>query len=221
MYSHYSEIVTVKKHDPAFLSTDLTNQKSSKPEEELKIMADEPNEVEIALALAPQDGIRGRNKKLREQDMEAGADLFDKDDELLDKQAATSGNGSESVSHVQAVRNWWAMLRLHFGDSLLLQIFFVYFTQGIRSTLCSLGTSYYLNETLALPPAQSEALRATAAIPWIIKPVYGMLSDSVPIWGTRRKSYLLIFSAISALAYFSLAVPGLITKYVVSKLSVL
>lgn len=168
----------------------------------------EPNEVE----LAPQDGIRGRKQKPR--DVEVG-DGFDEDDDLLDKQTATSGNGdSDSISHVQAVRNWWAMLRLHFGDGLLLQIFFVYFTQGIRSTLCSLGTSYYLNETLALPPAQSEALRGTAAIPWIIKPVYGMLSDSVPIWGTRRKSYLLIFSAISALAYFSLSVPGLITKCV-------
>uniref|UniRef100_H3GAM2 Major facilitator superfamily (MFS) profile domain-containing protein n=2 Tax=Phytophthora ramorum TaxID=164328 RepID=H3GAM2_PHYRM len=104
-------------------------------------------------------------------------------------------------------------MRLQFGDGLLLQIFFVYFTQGIRSTLCSLGTSYYLNETLALPPAQSESLRATAAIPWIIKPLYGMLSDSVPIWGTRRKSYLLIFSAVSAAAYLALSVPGLVTTY--------
>uniref|UniRef100_K3WSZ3 Major facilitator superfamily (MFS) profile domain-containing protein n=1 Tax=Globisporangium ultimum (strain ATCC 200006 / CBS 805.95 / DAOM BR144) TaxID=431595 RepID=K3WSZ3_GLOUD len=163
-------------------------------------MADEPNEVELAQV------IRGRNKKAANAgaaaDMEAGA-----------------GSSSEKLpapvasSHLQAVRNWWTMLRLHFGDGLLLQIFFVYFTQGIRSTLCSLGTSYYLNETLALPPAQSEALRGTAAIPWIIKPIYGILSDSVPIWGTRRKSYLLIFSAISALAYIALSVPGLITTY--------
>ncbi|EEY60273.1 Folate-Biopterin Transporter (FBT) Family [Phytophthora infestans T30-4] len=116
-------------------------------------------------------------------------------------------------SKMQAVIRWWKSMRLQFGDDLLLQIFFVYFTQGIRSTLCSLGTSYYLNETLALHPAQSESLRATTAIPWIIKPLYGMLSDSVPIWGTRRKSYLLIFSAISAAAYFVLSMPGLITTY--------
>ncbi|KAF1328482.1 Folate-biopterin transporter, partial [Globisporangium splendens] len=161
-------------------------------------MADEPNEVELAQV------IRGRNKKANADavaDMEAGSS---------EKLPASAPIAS---SHLQAVRNWWTMLRLHFGDGLLLQIFFVYFTQGIRSTLCSLGTSYYLNETLALPPAQSEALRGTAAIPWIIKPIYGMLSDSIPIWGTRRKSYLLIFSAISALAYIALSVPGLITTY--------
>lgn len=171
-------------------------------------MADEPNEVELAqLQQQQQNGIRGRNKKANTQQIDLDPEAGDMDG-LLDKQQQAAS--SEKISHLQAIWNWWTMLRLHFGDGLLLQIFFVYFTQGIRSTMCSLGTSYYLNETLALPPAQSEALRGTAAIPWIIKPVYGMLSDSVPIWGTRRKSYLLIFSGISALAYLSLSIPGLI-----------
>ncbi|KAJ0408805.1 hypothetical protein P43SY_000701 [Pythium insidiosum] len=171
-----------------------------------------------------QDGIRGRGRKAQAP---AGslASLSVVGDEMLDddshsdpdshQKARLLGSSLDAapLSHVQAVLNWWHSMRRHFGDALLLQIFFVYFTQGIRSTLCSLGTSYYLNETLALRPAQSEALRATAAIPWIIKPVYGMLSDTVPIWGTRRKSYLLIFSTLSALAYIALSLPGVITTY--------
>ncbi|TYZ62111.1 hypothetical protein PybrP1_012098 [[Pythium] brassicae (nom. inval.)] len=174
-------------------------------------MADEPNEVELA-QVAGVGGIRGRNKKLpHKEDLEAGAGA-DATESDSDSDAAT-GDKAAAASHVHAVRNWWRAMRRHFGDALLLQIFFVYFTQGLRATLCSLGTSYYLNETLALPPAQSEALRATAAIPWIIKPAYGMLSDSVPLWGTRRKSYLLLFSAVSALAYVALSLPGLITSY--------
>lgn len=176
-------------------------------------MADEPNEVELAQV----GGIRGRNKRQQPKELEDGAGVSeseniydgddDDDDDPGDKNAGV-------MAHVHAVRGWWRALRRHFGDALLLQIFFVYFTQGLRSTLCSLGTSYYLNETLALPPAQAEALRATAAVPWIVKPVYGMLSDSVPIWGTRRKSYLLLFSAVSALAYVALSLPGVITKCV-------
>ncbi|KUF97559.1 hypothetical protein AM588_10006733 [Phytophthora nicotianae] len=187
-------------------------------------MADTPAERGV-------DGIRGRYKKTdAAADMESGAGsspsvsstfsssttVADDDDfsvpSTLEKEKKAS-TGTVARSNVQAVIHWWKSMRLQFGDGLLLQIFFVYFTQGIRSTLCSLGTSYYLNETLALHPAQSESLRATAAIPWIIKPLYGMLSDSVPIWGTRRKSYLLIFSAISAAAYFVLSMPGLITTY--------
>ncbi|KAG1695519.1 hypothetical protein DVH05_019676 [Phytophthora capsici] len=169
------------------------------------------------------DGIRGRNKKAEvSSDMESGSsspsatstlDSSVEDDYSVSSTPEKDKKSSSGLSNAQAVIHWWKSMRLQFGDALLLQIFFVYFTQGIRSTLCSLGTSYYLNETLALPPAQSESLRATAAIPWVIKPLYGILSDSVPIWGTRRKSYLLIFSAISAAAYFALSTPGLITTY--------
>ncbi len=35
-------------------------------------------------------------------------------------------------------------------------------------------------------------------IPWLIKPVYGLISDFVPLWGRRRKSYLLLTSALAA-----------------------
>ncbi|TMW55407.1 hypothetical protein Poli38472_013298 [Pythium oligandrum] len=164
------------------------------------------------------DGIRGRARKPQGATADESVAIDAGDDASLLKHTQEEDDdkkttASTTLSTLQSVLNWWESLRLHFGDGLLLQIFFVYFTQGIRSTLCSLGTSYYLNETLALPPAQSEALRGTAAIPWIVKPIYGMLSDSVPIWGTRRKSYLLIFSAISAMAYLALSVPGLITTY--------
>lgn len=184
-------------------------------------MVEQDREVDMPSSRAQQQaGIRGRNKKPEPMDaLEAGVGVDDKDPLLSgskDDFSVSSGKDKAAggvMGSVRAVAHWWKSMRLHFGDALLLQIFFVYFTQGIRSTLCSLGTSYYLNETLKLLPAQSEALRGTAAIPWIIKPLYGMLSDSVPIWGTRRKSYLLIFSAISALAYIALSVPGLVDTY--------
>lgn len=30
------------------------------------------------------------------------------------------------------------------------------------------------------------------AAPWVIKPVYGFLSDTVPIFGYKRRSYLIL-----------------------------
>ncbi|XAL98578.1 MFS transporter [Phycisphaeraceae bacterium D3-23] len=38
-------------------------------------------------------------------------------------------------------------------------------------------------------------------IPWYLKPVYGLLSDFVPLFGTRRKSYLMLLSLLSTLAF--------------------
>jgi len=35
-------------------------------------------------------------------------------------------------------------------------------------------------------------------IPWLIKPAYGLLSDCVPLFGRRRKSYLLLTSSLAA-----------------------
>jgi MFS family permease len=36
--------------------------------------------------------------------------------------------------------------------------------------------------------------------PWFVKPVYGLLSDFVPLWGTRRRSYFLATAALAAAA---------------------
>src|SRR2546428_4246293 len=44
-----------------------------------------------------------------------------------------------------------------------------------------------------------------ATIPWLIKPVYGLLSDFVPLFGRRRQSYFLLTSGLAALAGLLLA----------------
>ena len=51
---------------------------------------------------------------------------------------------------------------------------------------------------------------ALLAIPWTFKPLYGWLTDFVPIFGTRRKSYLLLASgatAVSLLGLFAFPLP--------------
>ncbi len=36
-------------------------------------------------------------------------------------------------------------------------------------------------------------------LPWIIKPVYGILSDAVPLLGYHRRSYLILFGLLGEL----------------------
>ena len=38
-------------------------------------------------------------------------------------------------------------------------------------------------------------------LPWIIKPVYGIVSDFLPLFGYRRKTYLALANAAAAAAY--------------------
>jgi predicted MFS family arabinose efflux permease len=45
--------------------------------------------------------------------------------------------------------------------------------------------------------------------PWFIKPVYGLLSDFVPLFGTRRRSYFLITASLAAAAAVAVSLmPG-------------
>lgn len=41
-------------------------------------------------------------------------------------------------------------------------------------------------------------------IPWSIKIVYGLMSDNLPIMGTRRKSYIVLMGVIQFLALISI-----------------
>ena len=44
--------------------------------------------------------------------------------------------------------------------------------------------------------SQLEFWGGLKALPWIIKPVYGILSDAVPLLGYHRRSYLIIFGML-------------------------
>jgi predicted MFS family arabinose efflux permease len=74
----------------------------------------------------------------------------------------------------------------------------VYFAQGMIY-LPDQVVSIVFKER-GLTAGQLAAFAWITTIPWFIKPVYGLLSDFVPLFGTRRRSYFLIMSATAALA---------------------
>ncbi len=67
----------------------------------------------------------------------------------------------------------------------------VYFNQGIGS-LTGQPLFFYLKETLRLSPSTVMYLGSVTTLPWMIKPLYGWLSDTFPLWGYRRKSYMIL-----------------------------
>ena len=54
-------------------------------------------------------------------------------------------------------------------------------------------------------PAALGALMALLAVPWTIKPAFGLLSDFVPLLGSRRRSYLLLANGLAAASLLVLA----------------
>ena len=79
----------------------------------------------------------------------------------------------------------------------------VYFAQGM----------WYLPEQTITIVLKDRGLSASqvadftliAWLPWFVKPIYGLLSDFVPLFGRRRQSYFLLTSAVAGLAGLVLA----------------
>ena len=87
-----------------------------------------------------------------------------------------------------------------------LMLFFalVYIVEGLGQAggLIAQPLTYYLKQVFGWTPVQVTAWLTILNLPWIIKPVYGIVSDFVPLFGYRRKAYLILANAMAAAAFF-------------------
>lgn len=91
----------------------------------------------------------------------------------------------------------------------------VYFAQGMWY-LPNLSITFFLKDTLGLSAAQTATFFSITVIPWLVKPLYGLISDFVPLFGRRRKSYFLLTSGIAATMGVILSMMGSYTYWAVA-----
>ncbi|XP_051129992.1 folate-biopterin transporter 1, chloroplastic-like [Andrographis paniculata] len=87
----------------------------------------------------------------------------------------------------------------------------VYFVQGVLG-LSRLAVNFYLKDELQLDPAETAIISGISALPWLVKPLYGFISDSIPLFGYRRRSYLVISGLLGTLSW-SLMATSVDNKY--------
>jgi len=61
--------------------------------------------------------------------------------------------------------------------------------------------THYLKESQGWDTVQTAASLAVLDVPWVVKPLYGMISDFLPLFGYRRRSYLLVVNVASVVAF--------------------
>jgi predicted MFS family arabinose efflux permease len=96
-----------------------------------------------------------------------------------------------------------------------LLVFFatVYAVQGLAEPKAGLATTplfFLLKEEMRLSAAETATFLALVGFAWNVKPLYGLISDLVPLMGYRRRSYLLASTALAALGWLAL---GLLPAY--------
>lgn len=78
-----------------------------------------------------------------------------------------------------------------------------YVTQGIAQQfgLVSQPLDYYMLKELGKNAADVAALLSLLMIPWMIKPLYGLVSDFCPLFGYRRKTYLAMAYGVAGVCF--------------------
>lgn len=79
-----------------------------------------------------------------------------------------------------------------------LVVLLFYFLLGVIMEFPILALRLWLKESLEMNIAGIGVLLTTVSMPWTMKPLYGFLSDQVPLCGRRRKPYILLCNVIAA-----------------------
>src|SRR6476620_8023428 len=83
----------------------------------------------------------------------------------------------------------------------LLMVYFAYGAMG----LVAVAQTFWVRTSLTWTPADLAALSFWFGLPWVIKMVFGELVDTVPLFGSQRRSYVFIGASLIALAFVLLA----------------
>ena len=73
------------------------------------------------------------------------------------------------------------------------------------STLASLAINYYYKDKLGIEPSFLSQILASIKLAYMIKPFYGLLTDIFPIFGYRRKLYIILNSITCFISWFLLS----------------
>ncbi|MFP5350344.1 MAG: MFS transporter [Gammaproteobacteria bacterium] len=82
-----------------------------------------------------------------------------------------------------------------------------YFAQALSQLGGLIGQplAYYLKQGVGLNAADVADYLAILSLPWMIKPVYGLISDYLPLFGYRRRTWLFVVNLCAAAGFLWVA----------------
>ena len=84
-------------------------------------------------------------------------------------------------------------------------LYVFYFVLGCVQLLPTVAMNFFARDQLGMSPAAVGTITSLVSVPWVCKPFFGFVSDSIPIKGMRRKPYIVLASMASACGWVALA----------------
>ncbi|KAL6012207.1 hypothetical protein ACLOJK_002685 [Asimina triloba] len=98
--------------------------------------------------------------------------------------------------------NWLMMLSREMHWSSFMGIIVVYgVSQGTGGSLSRVAGDYYWKDVQKVQPSQSQIYQGITSIPWIVKPLWGLFTDVLPIAGYRRRPYFILAEIRDCFSY--------------------
>lgn len=81
-----------------------------------------------------------------------------------------------------------------------------YSSLGFTLTLPEIALKYFGRDELLMQPAEINSFYTAAILPWALKPLFGLISDSFGYNGQRRRPYVLAGCVLGTLGWVLLAI---------------
>ena len=118
------------------------------------------------------------------------------------------------LSPLVSLRAYFGRLTAAYGWKYVAAVMLIYGgNQGCGESLVYGARGYFLQDQMGLSSADRGQLEGFVHIPWQIKSLFGLLSDTVPVNGLHRSPYMMLagvlgVGSMAAVTFFPQAVAG-------------
>ena len=121
------------------------------------------------------------------------------------RSGGSGGNGEPGIANITPC-GWLGRLSRELHWSFVLAVVAVYGAcQGVGGAFAGVATGYYWKDVQRVQPSASQFYQGVANAPWIVKPLWGLLTDVVPVAGYHRRPYLVLAGVMGVSSMLTLA----------------
>ncbi|KAK3128577.1 hypothetical protein QOZ80_6BG0463640 [Eleusine coracana subsp. coracana] len=101
---------------------------------------------------------------------------------------------------------WFRMLAKELHWSFVFGVVATYgISQGLGGGITRVASDYYWKDVQQVQPSVAQVYQGITSIPWMIKPLWGLLTDVLPVAGYRRRPYFILAGFIGVIAMLTIS----------------
>ncbi|KAK6129813.1 hypothetical protein DH2020_036447 [Rehmannia glutinosa] len=139
----------------------------------------------------------------------------DESEEPLTKTDPETPKQSYNHSAILQPFQWLQMLSTTLNPTFVLGVVLVYgLSQGLSGSFFKVVSDYYWKDIQRVQPSEVQLFIGLYYIPWVMKPIWGLLTDVFPVRGYRRRPYFVLAGVVGVVAALSVATGGRLAVFV-------